>query len=119
MLASKVCQENDARNAPITKTNEVSRLSEFNVPKPSIRVVKYVTVTGFRSVSPRTIVYVRKQSPCKDCKLRVSICERVSPRYSNQVPSRISPTALTTRMIEEYGIKMETTKVPARTAIVA
>ena len=53
--AIRLCQDNDERNAPETK--RIASIAEFEKPAPIPRmsVVKYVTVTGLRSVNPRTI----------------------------------------------------------------
>lgn len=52
IVAKKLCQ--DARNTPKMKRIALAEVLEKSVPIPKIRVVKYATVTGLRSVNPRT-----------------------------------------------------------------
>jgi len=52
--AKKLCQENEAMKAPEMKRIAFTE-DEEKPCIPRIRAVKYVTVTGFRSVNPRTI----------------------------------------------------------------
>ena len=54
IVAKKLCQDKDARNAPKMKRIALAEVLEKSVPIPKIRVVKYATVTGLRSVNPRT-----------------------------------------------------------------
>ena len=52
--AKKLCQENEAIKAPEMKRITFKEEEERSCI-PRIRVVKYVTVTGFRRVNPRNI----------------------------------------------------------------
>jgi len=54
IIAKRLCQDKDAKNAPKMKKIALAEVLERSVSMPKIRVVKYAIVTGLRSVNPRT-----------------------------------------------------------------
>jgi len=103
--ARKVCQESDAKKAPMMKA-QTSINDWLTVTRnPNISDVKYVTVTGFNSVSPRTIPYALEQLIDSFC-LRNPGRAALIPRYSNQIPIPIKANALTVRITAENGAKI-------------